>query len=199
MYTDYKSPYAYLAKDAIWALESPSVTLDIKPYILDIPQFLGSARVDAAGHVLEENRNAHQWRRVRYSYMDCRREARKQGLIIRGHQKIWDSSLAAAGLLFARRADPAVSRRYHDTVFERFWRRDLDIESVPAIAAVLREAGADPADFADWLDSGLAEVASISRDAEAMGVFGVPSFIWDGELYWGREHLPTIRELLASG
>ncbi|MFL6373564.1 MAG: 2-oxoglutarate dehydrogenase E1 subunit family protein, partial [Pyrinomonadaceae bacterium] len=45
--------------------------------------------------VLEENRNPHQWRRVRYSYMDCRRQARKQGLVIRGTQKIWDSSLAA--------------------------------------------------------------------------------------------------------
>jgi 2-hydroxychromene-2-carboxylate isomerase len=198
VYTDYKSPYAYLAKDAVWALAEASVTLDINPYILDIPQYLGSARVDAAGNVLEENRNAHQWRRVRYSYMDCRREARKQGLIIRGTQKIWDSSLAAAGMLFARRADPAVFRRYHDIVFERFWRRELDIESVPAIAAVLREAGADTADFPDWVQTGLAEVASISRDAEAKGVFGVPSFILDGELYWGREHLAAIRDLLAA-
>jgi 2-hydroxychromene-2-carboxylate isomerase len=39
-------------------------------------------------------------------------------------------------------------------------------------------------------------VARISRDAEALGVFGVPSFIVDGELYWGREHLPDIREVL---
>jgi len=28
-------------------------------------------------------------------------------------------------------------------------------------------------------------------------VFGVPSFIVDGELFWGREHLPDIREMLA--
>ncbi len=198
VYTDYKSPYAYLAKDAIWALRDASVTIELNPYILDIPQYLGSARVDAAGNVMEENRNAHQWRRVRYSYMDCRREARKQGLVIRGTQKIWDSSLAAAGMLFARRGDPAVFRRYHDMVFDRFWRRELDIEAVPAIAAVLREAGADAADFADWVETGLAEVAAISRDAEAKGVFGVPGFILDGELYWGREHLPEIRGLLGA-
>jgi 2-hydroxychromene-2-carboxylate isomerase len=29
-------------------------------------------------------------------------------------------------------------------------------------------------------------------------VFGVPSFVLDGELFWGREHLPDIRDMLAS-
>ena len=198
-YSDYKSPYAYMAKDLVYALETDfAATLDWKPYILDIPQFLGSARVDTAGNVLEENRNAHQWRRVRYSYMDCRRQARKQGLVIRGTQKIWDSTLAAAGMLFAQREGAAVFRRYHDTVFERFWRRDLDIESIPAITAVLREAGADATSFPSWSETGRADVARISQEAEALGVFGVPSFVVNGELFWGREHLPDIRELIAS-
>jgi 2-hydroxychromene-2-carboxylate isomerase len=193
VYTDYKSPYAYLANRPIFQLaEELPVTLDWRPYILDIPKYLGSARVDAAGNVLEEDRNAHQWRRVRYSYMDCRRQANKQGLIIRGTQKIWDSSLAAAGMLWAQQAGGF--RRYHEAVFERFWRRELDIESVTAIAAVLDDAGAPG--FAEWADHGLAEVAKIATDAEALGVFGVPSFIVNGELFWGREHLPDIRAML---
>ena len=89
----------------------------------------------------------------------------------------------------------SVFRRYHETVFERFWRRELDIESVPAIAAVLDEAGATG--FAAWADQGRAEVAKIVTDAEAQGVFGVPSFIVNGELFWGREHLPDIRAMLS--
>jgi 2-hydroxychromene-2-carboxylate isomerase len=199
VYSDYKSPYAYLAKDLTCALgEEFPITLEWKPYILDIPQYLGSALVDAEGHVLEENRNPHQWRRVRYSYMDCRRQARKLGLLIRGTRKIWDSSLAAAGMLFAQHHGPETFRRYHDAVFERFWRRDLDIESVAAIAAVLQEAGADWSRFADWAETGRAEVARIARDAETLGVFGVPSFIVDGELFWGREHLADIRTLLNA-
>ncbi|MSP02173.1 MAG: disulfide bond formation protein DsbA [Acetobacteraceae bacterium] len=200
VYSDYKSPYAYLAKEAAYALETTyEVTVTWKPYILDIPQYLGSARVDDTGRVLEESRNAHQWRRVRYSYMDCRRQARKQGLTIRGTRKIWDSTLAAAGMLFAQDQSEAVFRRYHDAVFERFWRRELDIESIPEIAAVLKDAGADVARFTDWVDTGLTEVARISREAEALGVFGVPSFIVERELFWGREHLPDIRELLSGG
>lgn len=199
VYTDYKSPYAYLAKDLAYELERDlPVRLEWLPYVLDIPSFLGSARVDADGSVLEENRNAHQWRRVRYSYMDCRRQARKRGLVIRGPRKIWDSTLAAAGMLYAQRAGDAVFRRYHDAVFERFWKRELDIEDVAVIAAVLAEAGADGAAFAAQAQAGRAEVAAISRAAEAQGVFGVPSFVVDGELFWGREHLPDIRAMLAA-
>jgi 2-hydroxychromene-2-carboxylate isomerase len=199
VYTDYKSPYAYLAKDLAYQLERDlPVRLEWLPYVLDIPSFLGSARIDADGTVLEESRNAHQWRRVRYSYMDCRRQARKRGLVIRGPQKIWDSALAAAGMLYAQRACDAVFRRYHDAVFERFWRRELDIEDVAVIAAVLTEAGADGAAFAVQAQAGRDEVAAISRAAEAVGVFGVPSFIVDDELFWGSEHLPDIRAMLAA-
>jgi 2-hydroxychromene-2-carboxylate isomerase len=199
VYSDYKSPYAYLAKDLVYELaEECSAMVEWKPYVLDIPRYLGSARVDAAGSVLEEDRNPHQWRRVRYSYMDCRRQARKQGLTIRGTQKIWDSTLAAAGMLFAQRSGPGVFRRYHDTVFEQFWKRDLDIESITAIASVLHDAGADTSAFSEWVEPGRAEVARIVSEAEAGGVFGVPSFIVDGELFWGREHLPDIRAMVAT-
>jgi len=199
VYTDYKSPYAYLSKDLEYALESDgSVRVRWLPYVLDIPSFLGSARLDADGAVLEENRNAHQWRRVRYSYMDCRRQARKRGLVIRGPQKIWDSALAGAGMLYAQRAGDAVFRRYHDAVFERFWKRELDIENVAVIAAVLTESGADGGGFAACAPAGREEVAAISRAAEAKGVFGVPSYVLDDEIFWGREHLPDIRDMLAG-
>jgi 2-hydroxychromene-2-carboxylate isomerase len=198
IYTDYKSPYAYLAKDLVYDLaRDVPVRLDWRPYILDIPSFLGSARVDASGTVLEEARNAHQWRRVRYSYMDCRREAQKRGLTIRGPQKIWDSTVAAAGMLFAQRAGDAVFHRYHDTVFESFWRRALDIENVDSLAEVLSECGADALAFSAASEALRAEVFAISRAAEAEGVFGVPTFVLAGELFWGREHLPDIRDRLA--
>ena len=198
LYIDYKSPYAYLAKDLAYDLERETgVALDWLPYTLDIPSYLGSARVDAGGVVREESRNAHQWRRVRYSYMDCRREANRRGLTIRGPQKIFDSSLANIGLLHAKRY--GAFRAYNDLLFERFWKRELDIESLDAITAVLEEAGARANDFAAFAaGQGRQELKQIEREAEAAGVFGVPSFLFeDGDLYWGREHLPRIRELLA--
>jgi 2-hydroxychromene-2-carboxylate isomerase len=199
LYIDYKSPYAYLAKDPAYRLaEETGVEIDWLPYILDIPAYLGSARVDGEGRVLEQNRNAHQWRRVKYSYMDVRREANRVGLTIRGTRKIWDSSLAGIGLLWAKRH--GVSRAYNDEVFERFWKHDLDIESRTAVEDVLKRAGAGVTGFAAFTDSeGRQELKAVQEAAEANGVFGVPSFLFpDGDLYWGREHLPRIREILAA-
>src|SRR5260370_13351459 len=136
LYSDYKSPYAYLAKDLAYELERDTgVQLDWLPYTLDIPSYLGSAKVDAQGRVSEQSRNAHQWRRVKYSYMDCRREANLRGLTIRGPRKVFDSRLANIGLLYAKQH--GIFRAYHDRVFEQFWKRELDIESVEALADLL--------------------------------------------------------------
>jgi 2-hydroxychromene-2-carboxylate isomerase len=198
VYSDYKSPYAYLAKDLVYDLERDTgVVVDWLPYTLDIPSYLGSAKVDATGSVLEQSRNAHQWRRVKYSYMDCRREANLRGLTIRGTQKIWDSSLANIAMLYAK--EHGVLRPYHDRVFERFWRRDLDIESPAVLSALIAECGAETSGFERYLEGeGRKTLVSVQQEAEAAGVFGVPSFLLpDGDLYWGREHLPRIRELLA--
>jgi 2-hydroxychromene-2-carboxylate isomerase len=200
VYIDFKSPYAYLAKDPAYELERDfGARLNWLPYVLDIPSFLGSARLDERGQVIEESRNAHQWRRVKYSYMDCRRQAHKRGLVIRGTTKIWDTTLASSGMLWAKRQSDPVLRRYLDIAFERFWKRELDIDDLGVVSAALAEAGADAARFAAYAASdGPREVAQISREAEDKGVFGVPSFIVDGELFWGREHLPDIREMLAA-
>jgi 2-hydroxychromene-2-carboxylate isomerase len=200
LYSDYKSPYAYLAKDPAYALERiPGVRLDVLPYVLNIPDFLGSATLDAAGNVVEQRRTAHQWRRVKYSYMDCRRQARKRGLVIRGTVKIWDTTLGAVGLLWAKRHNEAVFRAYHDGVFERFWKRELDIEDIAVVTAALAEAGADAAGFVAYAAAaGPAEVNRIRLDAEAAGVFGTPTFVIDGELFWGSEHLHDICQMLTA-
>ena len=131
--------------------------------------------------------------------MDCRREASLRGLVIRGTRKIWDSSLANIGMLYAKQH--GALRAYHDRVFERFWKRELDIEDVAVLAAVLQEAGADASAFAAYAaGDGRQRLVAIQCAAETAGVFGVPSFLLDdGSLYWGREHLPRIKKLLQSG
>ncbi len=200
VYSDYKSPYAYLAKDLVYDIERETgAEIDWLPYTLDIPAYLGSAKLDTGGGVAEESRNAHQWRRVKYSYMDCRREANRRGLTIRGTQKIWDSSLANIGMLYAK--ERGVFRGYHDRVFERFWKRELDIESAAVLTALLVECGADASDFAAYADGeGRALLTKVQIEAEAAGVFGVTSFLFeDGDLYWGREHIPHIIEKLRAG
>ena len=200
VYTDYKSPYAYLAKDPTYEMAAAcGAVLDWLPYTLDIPSYLGSAEIGADGKLIAANRDPHQWRKVRYAYMDCRREANRRGLTLRGTQKIWDSSIAAIGLLWAKLQGDERVRAYSDRVFERFWRRELDIEDPAVVEAVLQEAGADTVGFAAYLAGpGRAEHDAIRAAAEEAGIFGVPSYVVDGELFWGRENLPTIRERLLA-
>ena len=194
VYTDYKSPYAYLAKDLAYGLEDTrDVSIDWLPYTLDIPDYLGSARVDAEGNVVEQNRTPHQWRRVRYSYMDARRYANERGLVIRGTQRIWDSSLAGIALLWAKRSGGKATRRFHDLTFERFWKRELDIEDAAVLRSVLMEAGISCEGFSAFVEGeGRTEHDAIRAAAEDAGVFGVPTFILDDELFWGREHIDLI-------
>ena len=64
---------------------------------------------------------------------------------------------------------------------------------------MLTEAGADVGGIADYLvGPGRAEHDAIRAAAEEAGIFGVPSYVVDGELFWGRENLPTIRERLLT-
>ena len=197
-YFDYKSPYAYLAQEATYQIAQDfDIEIDWLPLTLNIPSFLGSAEVDATGRVISEQRNAHQWRRVKYSYMDCRREANRRGLVIRGPQKIFDSSIAHIGMLYAKRQGDF--RPYHDTVYERFWRRELDIENPETVKQVLTEVGIDASGFLDYLNgAGRQEYEHVIAEAEASGVFGVPSYVVNGELFWGAERIELVRERLAD-
>ncbi len=197
-YFDYKSPYAYLAQEATYQIVRDfDIEIDWLPLTLHIPSFLGSAEVDATGKVISEQRNAHQWRRVKYSYMDCRREANRRGLVIRGPQKIFDSSVAHIGMLYAKRQGDF--RAYHDAVYERFWRRELDIENPEIVKHVLTEVGVDASGFLDYLNgAGRQEYERVIAEAEESGVFGVPSYVVNGELFWGAERIDLVRERLAD-
>lgn len=194
-YFDYKSPYAYLAQEETYRL-STEVEVDWLPHTLDIPQFLGSAELDADGRDVIEKRNPHQWRRVRYAYMDCRREANDRGLVIRGPRKIFDSTLAHRAFLYAKKQGS--ERAFHEAVFEAFWKRELDIEDPAALELLLRETGTDVEHFADYLvGDGCRELAAIQEEAEEKGVFGVPSYLLGDELFFGNERIPRLRAALA--
>ena len=42
-------------------------------------------------------------------------------------------------------------------------------------------------------------LARIAAEANEQGVFGVPTFILDGELFWGHDRVALLRERLAGG
>ena len=100
VYIDIKSPYAYLAIEPTRAMaRSVGVAIDWRPFTLDIPSYLGSAKLDRKGKVEKSQRSTQQWTGVRYAYTDARRYANLRGKTVRGTVKIWDSSLAGIAML----------------------------------------------------------------------------------------------------
>jgi len=186
--TDYKSSYSYLAKDPAYALEDEfDVAVEWRHFTLDIPSFLGAV----------ETRNETEWRKVRYSYMDMRRWANKRGLTVKGPRRIYDSSPAAIGMQYAQ--DQNVFRPYNDCVFDRFWNHQIEVDDVAALTAVLDEVGADAAGFAGYLaGEGRRRHDAMRLETEKLGVFGVPSFVLDGEIFWGYDRMDLLRERLSE-
>ena len=200
VYLDFKSPYAYLAKDPTAQLERDyQIKIDWRPLTLDIPSFLGSARTDDKGNVVEDNRTPRQWNGVRYGYMDAKRYARLKDMILYGPQKIWDSSGASIGMLWAKDHGSAQLMAYMDRIFERFWRRELDIEDPTIVETVLGESGCAVSGFREYLVGDGRELHDQLQDAlHPAGIFGVPTYVIDGERFFGREHLPMIRWILGG-
>jgi 2-hydroxychromene-2-carboxylate isomerase len=192
LYVDYRSPFSYLIKDDAYALARDfGVDIAWRPFAVDIESAYGGA---------VDERTERDWRKVRYSYMDARRLANRRNLIVRGPQKIFNANNVHIGMLHALRAGEQVFRHYHDKVYERFWRRDLEIEDLAAIRDILIASGADGPGFDNLVRSGegLREYMQVVAEAERRGVFGVPTFVVDktGELFWGTDRLWLLRECL---
>ncbi|MEM6664429.1 MAG: DsbA family protein [Pseudomonadota bacterium] len=197
-YTDIKSPYAYLALEPTLRMtRKAGVSVDWQPYTLDIPDYLGDAEVDAGGNIVRSERSPHQWRRVKYSYMDVRRYANLRGLTIRGHPKIRNTKLASTAILWARDQGRAAS--FLAETFPPFWRREIDIEDVGTVTHLLRSAGCEVNGFPEWArGEGAARHDDHRQAAEASGIFGVPWFVWQGEVFWGREALPLVAHRITG-
>ena len=128
------------------------------------------------------------------------RYARDRGLALRRLDRRQDSTLAAIGLLWAGRQSAAAARRYVERVFERYWRGELDIENIQAIRALLGEAGAPVAGFEEFVSrEGRSELERGQAELRDMGVFEVPTYIVNGDIYLGRQHLPILRAYFEAG
>lgn len=200
VYLDVKSPYAYLAKDPTKQLiQDFDVAIDWRPLTLNIPSFLGSAKVDDRGEVVESKRTPRQWSSVHYSYMDAKRYARINDIKIYGPRKIWDTRLIHIAFLFVKERFSAQLLPFLDHVYERFWLRDLDVESREVVHGVLSEVGIPSEDFDAYVEGeGGDSHDLLQRELHPAGIFGVPSYLIDDELFFGRENLPYVRWILGG-
>lgn len=185
-YTDYKSPYAYVADGATRALavEYP-VEIEWRPYTLRIAEYLGSV----------DERSAHDWRKVKYAYMDARRLANRQGLTLKGPRRIYDGVLSSIGMLFAQAQ--GFFDAYHEATFRRFWCHELDIDAMEAMKRHIDALGGSGDAFERYaLGDGAEAHRARVEQAEAAGVFGVPTLFIEGEMFWGGDRIGLARQTI---
>ena len=186
-YTDVRSPFTFVAKAEVYRWEEDfGVNVEWWPYTTPLEEAFGPA----------QGRNECQLRKIKYTYMHVRRIAAPQGLTIRGTKRIFDPTPAHVALLQAK--DDGIFRACHDLMFARVFRRELDPDDPDHVRAALTELGGDVDAWSRRLANGADELDAINRRAETQGVFGVPSFVLDDELFWGTDTLALVRRRLSE-
>jgi hypothetical protein len=97
-------------------------------------------------------------------------------LTVRGTEKIWDTTLPGMGLLWAKAQGDSILRRYSALTFERFWKRELDVEDVTVVEAVLRESGAGVSGFREHALEGRREYLALQESIRRRHL-GVPGHV----------------------
>lgn len=187
-YFDFISPYAYLA----WT-RMPGIAerfgIDLAPVpvlfagLLNAHGTKGPAEVPA---------------RRRYLIKDAARKAATFGVELHA-----PFAHPFNPLLLLRIAslpvEEAERRRAIDVFYQAAWVSRTDIQSTEAVKGLLASAGLDPG----WTEqAGSAEskdrVRSQTDEAIRLGVFGVPTAIVEGEMFWGTDSLADLERYLEG-
>jgi 2-hydroxychromene-2-carboxylate isomerase len=172
---DYASPFAYLASETL-ARKLPGIEIDYQPiYLRGLEMFSKGLPYTAAKSM--------------YVVRDYLRCAEHEGVETR-----IPSVFPINGLYAARGALVAMEQgrfaEYHSAMFRAAFRDDRNISSKDVVVEIAREVGVD----AERLDApDLKEkLRAATSEAEARGVFGVPSFFVGDELFWGYDRLDFV-------
>jgi 2-hydroxychromene-2-carboxylate isomerase len=184
MYSDYKSPFAYLALDPAFELERHyRVTIRWIPFQL---------RIKGKGE-----RSVYSEYKARYSYLDARRWAKSRGIVIRGPLKVYDTTPALVGGLFAHKHGRLLD--YSRRAYEKFFKREFEADNPEAVAELIASLGMSAQEYLDYLHGeGAREYERAQEEAAADHVFGVPLFIFEGEPFWGHDRIPILEERLRD-
>ena len=188
-YYDFRSPYAHFANHRLNTGAVPAlreVEWRWRPVSIDILLNLQAGREPWAAYVdpLSPPKRAH-------FMADLRRMSGFYGAPLRTPNPPRPNTVPA--LCVAHRLEGAAQEIFRNAVFTALWREQMDVADVEVLKVCLNQAGADEslADAAFSAESrdGLAER---TVEAYAAGVFGVPTFVHDGEVFFGADRLDLL-------
>ena len=193
---DIVSPNAYL----VWwplreLIDRYEAELDV------IPVFLGGMH-RLTGNAPPMIRDAEVKGKNEYAMLEMQRFITRHDLSRFGmHPQFPFNSILFQRMLYAADQDGR-GVQFAEMLLRAVWEEGIDIASPEAIGAAVSAAGFDAADLlaraqSDEVKQGL--VANTDA-AVARGAFGIPTIWVDGtEMFFGKERLGQIEELLAKG
>jgi 2-hydroxychromene-2-carboxylate isomerase len=192
-YFDFSSPYSFLAAEQIEALAARhGRTVRFMPILLGVVfKASGSAPL-----------TEQYGPKARYSVHDFERSARFAGVRYRHPSKFPIGAVAAArGVLWLQQHRPDKANAFVLAVFRAFFQDDRDISDPAVVADIAQSIGLDGAGLLEGAQSPQIKESLRKQveDAVALGVFGAPTIVVDGETFWGNDRLPQIERWLATG
>ncbi len=193
VYFSLLSPWAYLGHRAFLEIAGRhGVTALWKPVML------GEVFAGTGGLPLPKRHPVRQ----RYRLVELQRWRARRGVDLVLQPRHWPFDAAHADraviAIAASGADPA---EFIGRAFRAVWAEDRNLGDDAVLTELIDSAALDAGrilDAARGDEAGRAYAAN--RDAALTAdVFGSPSYVLDGEVFWGQDRLDLLEEALASG
>ncbi len=133
--------------------------------------------------------------KMNYMWRDLERRAAWHGIPFRKPSHYPPDTLLTARIGMVGCQD-GWCREFTERTFALHWTEDRPIGSDANLGTVLREMRLEPAEILARAhgDEIKASLRAQTERARTLGIFGSPSFIVDGELYWGDDRLKEAME-----
>jgi 2-hydroxychromene-2-carboxylate isomerase len=191
--------------DYFFSISSPWAFIGLKPFA-ELAERMGTEVRPHLTTVVEENggiysRNRPDARRL-YWLKDLQRWSRVRGrdLKMDGRGSLSDPN-PASFMVIAAILDGQPWMPLTLALQEAFWSRVEDIGNPEVRKAIADAAGFDGAQLLSREQDEDVQAKWKEDRAQAIekGVFGFPTFLIDGELYWGQDNLPFLEQHLETG
>ncbi|PZQ84103.1 MAG: 2-hydroxychromene-2-carboxylate isomerase [Ancylobacter novellus] len=161
------------------------------------PVFLGELFAETGGLPLAKRHPARQ----RYRIVELKRWREARGLDFHLSPAHWPfdtgpaDRLIIAAQIAGHDVGPLVGR-----LASGAWQRQENVADTAALAAILAELGL-PEALLELADSDKARAIYQTNHADAVeaDVFGSPSYVLDGEVFWGQDRIELLDAALSSG
>ena len=93
-----------------------------------------------------------------------------------------------------------IFKEYFECVISAMWEKDKNISDIEVLKEVLAEANLDVESIIEIVLSQACKDKLISNtdDAVKRGSFGVPTFFYDDQIFFGKDHLHQLEEYINS-